>query len=190
MDRLSGWYKRRAQVLAFFIGFVIAILANVDSVSIANTLWRQPALRDKLELQAVVFALQNQDAAEQGSLDQAVLTATEVGAINLPIGWFGSPLAVNSTGLVKTSGGKSVACVLAPTNGDDIYGFAISGRCFPIKNAPYIFDLSGWLQKFLGLLITGLAAAQGAPFWFDILKKVVNVRSSGANPSEIHNPVG
>jgi hypothetical protein len=25
---------------------------------------------------------------------------------------------------------------------------------------------------------------QGAPFWFDTLKKLVNIRSSGANPTE------
>jgi len=40
-------------------------------------------------------------------------------------------------------------------------------------------DGQGWLLKIMGLMISGLAAAQGAPFWFDILKKLVNLRSSG-----------
>jgi hypothetical protein len=190
MDRLSGWYKRRAQLLAFTIGFVIAVFANVDSVLLANQLWRQPTLRDKLELQAALLVLQNQNETEQESLDQAVLSSAEIGAMSLPIGWIGKPQAINSKGLVNVSADKSVACALIPKNGDDIYGFSITGRCYPIANAPFIYDLSGWLQKFLGLLITGLAAAQGAPFWFDVLKKVVNVRSSGTNPSEIRKPVG
>jgi hypothetical protein len=190
MDRLSGWYKRRAQILAFTIGVVIAIIANVDSVLLANQLWRLPALRDKLELQAALFVLQNQDNTEQESLDQAVLSSTEFSALILPIGWIGKPQAINSKGLVKVADDKSVACALVPKNGDDVYGFSVTGRCYPITNAPYTYDLSGWLQKFLGLLITGLAAAQGAPFWFDVLKKVVNVRSSGINPSEIIKPVG
>jgi hypothetical protein len=190
MDRLSGWYKRRAQLLAFTIGFVIAIVANVDSVLIANQLWRQPALRDKLELQADLLVLHNQYETEQENLEQAGLSSAEIGALSLPIGWIGNPQAINSKGLVKVSNDKSVSCVLLPKNGDDIYGFSITGRCYPIANAPYIYDLSGWLQKFLGLLITGLAAAQGAPFWFDVLKKVVNVRSSGINPSEMSKPVG
>lgn len=190
MDRLSGWYKRRAQLLAFTIGFVIAIVANVDSVLIANQLWRQPALRDKLELQADLLVLHNQYETEQENLEQAVLSSAEIGALSLPIGWIGNPQAINSKGLVKVSNDKSVSCVLLPKNGDDIYGFSITGRCYPIANAPYLYDLSGWLQKFLGLLITGLAAAQGAPFWFDVLKKVVNVRSSGINPSEMSKPVG
>jgi len=190
MDRLSGWYKRRAQLLAFTIGFMIAIVANLDSVLIANQLWRQPALRDKLELQADLLVLHNRYETEQENLDQAVLSSAEIGALSLPIGWIGNPQAINSKGLVKVSADKSVACAILPQNGDDIYGFSISGRCYPIANAPYIYDLSGWLQKFLGLLITGLAAAQGAPFWFDVLKKVVNVRSSGINPSEMIKPVG
>jgi len=110
--------------------------------------------------------------------------------MSLPIGWIGIPQPLNSKGLVTVTGEKSVVCAVFLNKGDDIYGFPIAGRCYPIANAPYLYDLSGWLQKFLGLLITGLAAAQGAPFWFDVLKKIVNVRSSGLNPSEMHKPVG
>jgi hypothetical protein len=38
----------------------------------------------------------------------------------------------------------------------------------------------GWLAKALGWVITGLAVSLGAPFWFDVLNKVTNVRSSGS----------
>ncbi|MBD2103644.1 hypothetical protein [Leptolyngbya sp. FACHB-261] len=40
----------------------------------------------------------------------------------------------------------------------------------------------GWLYKFLGWLITGFAASQGAPFWFELLGRVVNVRNTGRKP--------
>ena len=36
-------------------------------------------------------------------------------------------------------------------------------------------DTKGWLIKALGLLISGLAAMQGAPFWFDLLKKFLQI---------------
>lgn len=39
-----------------------------------------------------------------------------------------------------------------------------------------------WLAKVLGYLVTALAISMGAPFWFDLLRKIVNVRSSGAKP--------
>jgi len=37
-------------------------------------------------------------------------------------------------------------------------------------------------RKALGILITALAASLGAPFWFDVLSKFINLRSSGAKP--------
>lgn len=42
-----------------------------------------------------------------------------------------------------------------------------------------------WLQKVFGLLLTAFALSLGAPFWFDMLKKTVNIRSVGRAPEEI-----
>ena len=36
----------------------------------------------------------------------------------------------------------------------------------------------------LGFVITALALSLGAPFWFDLLKKLVSIRSSGVKPEE------
>ncbi|MFM2063607.1 MAG: hypothetical protein RLZZ507_3278 [Cyanobacteriota bacterium] len=47
----------------------------------------------------------------------------------------------------------------------------------PIKiNGVPVFSL---LTMFCGWLISGLAIAMGAPFWFDLLSKVMNVRNAG-----------
>jgi hypothetical protein len=190
MDRLSGWYKRRAQVFAFTIGFFIALITNVDTILVANQLWRQPELRDTLTTQAELFVIQNQDQVEPVSSGQFILTKADFNAISLPIGWIGNPQPLNSKGLVVGTNDIMMVCAIIPQKGDEIYGIPIAGNCYPITNAPYLSDISGWFQKLLGLLITGLAAAQGAPFWFDILKKVVNVRSAGLNPSEMPKAVG
>lgn len=40
------------------------------------------------------------------------------------------------------------------------------------------------ITKILGFILTALAISMGAPFWFDLLKKLVNIRSSGARPYE------
>jgi len=42
---------------------------------------------------------------------------------------------------------------------------------------------------FLGFLITALAIALGAPFWFDLLNKFVNLRVSGTKPENTNNTV-
>lgn len=49
-------------------------------------------------------------------------------------------------------------------------------------------DASWWLTKVLGLLLTAAAASLGAPFWFDMLNKVINIRAAGKSPDEMAKP--
>ena len=44
-------------------------------------------------------------------------------------------------------------------------------------------DPWGWLGKFLGIVLSGMAAAQGAPYWFDLMRKLVT-RNSPAEASK------
>jgi len=39
-----------------------------------------------------------------------------------------------------------------------------------------------WFRKVLGLILSAIAVSIGAPFWFDILNKLVNIRTSGLQP--------
>ena len=57
--------------------------------------------------------------------------------------------------------------------------------CQQISNLPN--SAGSFALKALGIILSAGAAAQGAPFWFDILKKLVNIRGSGANPNEKSN---
>ncbi len=43
-------------------------------------------------------------------------------------------------------------------------------------------DPISWVQKLIGLLLTIGAIQLGAPFWFDLLSKIVRVRATGAPP--------
>jgi hypothetical protein len=49
------------------------------------------------------------------------------------------------------------------------------------SGAPF---LETWWQQALGLLATVLAISLGAPFWFDTLKLLMNVRNAGVKPSD------
>jgi hypothetical protein len=42
----------------------------------------------------------------------------------------------------------------------------------------------GWLNKIAGLALTTFAVSLGAPFWFDLLNKFMNIRSAGKAPDE------
>jgi len=40
------------------------------------------------------------------------------------------------------------------------------------------------IQKIIGLLASILAVMMGAPFWFDLLNKVSNLRGAGKKPAQ------
>jgi hypothetical protein len=45
-------------------------------------------------------------------------------------------------------------------------------------------DVSWYLLKVMGLLLTAGAASLGAPFWFDMLNKIISIRAAGKAPEE------
>lgn len=178
MDRLSGAYKRRAQFVAFAIGFVLALVFNVDSINAATNLWREPTLRQAIIAQAEAYtaATQVDDGSPPNPLESIPELQQQLQALNIPYGWTSAPF---------DTGGRQ--CSLLPLDAQQVWGIPSedlqgSPICKTINNLPA--DPYAWLVKLIGMLLTGAAAAQGAPFWFDILKKLVNVRSTGSNPSE------
>jgi hypothetical protein len=46
----------------------------------------------------------------------------------------------------------------------------------------------GWTWKIFGILISSIAVAMGAPFWFGLLNKVVNLRLTGSPPPDSRLP--
>jgi hypothetical protein len=41
-----------------------------------------------------------------------------------------------------------------------------------------------WWNKLAGLALTAFAVSLGAPFWFDLLNRFMNIRSAGKSPGE------
>ena len=75
MDRTSGWYKRNVQLVLFIIGLFVVSLLNIDSLRIANTLWREPTIRQALVAQAERFdQSQAADPSQGNDPAQAIRT--------------------------------------------------------------------------------------------------------------------
>jgi len=157
MDRVSGWYKRRTTMLMLLLGFVVAAVVNADTINIANTLARDGALRSSL-----VAAAEERIRTPLSTTTTAGLTPDEADAQatrNLQ----GAHAAVNALGLPI---GWTRA---TPSNRDDR------------RRVPETFG--DVFLKLVGILVTGFAISQGAPFWFDVLNKFMVVRST-VKPSE------
>ena len=141
MDRVSGWYKRSTQVILFFIGMSVALALNINTLTVANYLYRDKTARDALVAQAQ-DAVANPLAA-QGTYEQV---QSKLDALKLPIGWQDGAWA--SLPQKRGAGGGP---------------------------GPATVD---WWQVITGLLVTAFAATFGAPFWFDLLNKVIVLRST------------
>jgi hypothetical protein len=150
MDRVSGWYKRRTQLVLFVIGLVIAVLLNVDSFGIAQFLYRDKPTRDALVAQAAAVSANPDFPTQPRSVEQI---RASIDSLRLPIGW-----ARDSAGALYrvTPGGRH------DVRRDEGWG-------------KWLGDLLGASG---GWLMTAFAVSFGAPFWFDLLNKVMVVRST------------
>ncbi len=187
MDRLSGWYKRKATFLAFLIGLVLATILNVDSIGLAQHLWREPAVRQALVANATEFTKENSELPVVSGDDVPTNAVEFFNAqfkdLNVPIGWLFKEHDLDS--YEENGVTKYETCSLLPIGRHVEWGIQKKDSltmCQKISNAPT--DTAGWFLKVIGVILSAGAAAQGAPFWFDILKKLVNVRSSGIKPDE------
>ena len=173
MDRVSGAYKRYSQGLALVIGFVVALLLNVDSINLTLFLWREPSVRQALAGQASTFELPEGEL--QTNPEEAMEKFREqfVG-LSLPVGW-----VINES---EKSAYLDANCKIFP-GVDEAFGIPVLRSPLCVA-PPESNNQTNLALKLIGILLTALATRQGAPFWFDILKRGVNLRSTGANPIE------
>jgi hypothetical protein len=59
MDRVSGFYKRRSQLIILLLGLALSILLNVDSIALVQKLSTERAMRDSLVAAATEYAKTN-----------------------------------------------------------------------------------------------------------------------------------
>jgi hypothetical protein len=201
MDQLSVSYKRHVTNLTLAIGILLTLVLNADSLQIARSLWEDPALRETVvavvqnaaesgQLAQIVQETQGaQQQAQQDTsntpnpesteepglgtgalLSQATANITQslnqISALNLPVGWEFTPIVAETgeTGCTFTDGTtRPLGCssmrnlwLLGPENNPDWFGLI--------------------LRKIIGMVVTVIAIGQGAPFWFDLIRRIVNPR--------------
>jgi hypothetical protein len=193
MERASGWYKKHTQRLLFIIGLVLALIFNIDTIMIAEKLSQNPKLREQIVQQANAFLkehpnvdqeLKNQKASNQDSIKQLKQRRDF--------------LLTKADSLLKVD--------LSKTNG--LLGLGYNSACkwyklsCLFKNQDcHCFHWWFVIKALIGWVLTALAISLGAPFWFDLLNKLVKIRSSvqaittetapeKATKEETVNPVG
>jgi hypothetical protein len=148
MDRVSGWYKRKSQLVTIAIAIVVAIGLNASAVRIAERLSSEPTVRAAVVAKAETAATEDESTAvDQGSGEtkgaSELRTAgenvesayTKLDALKLPILWAGENVPWRSWGEAGLS----------------IVGWLITIIAISL-GAPFWFDT---LKKFSNLRMAG-----------------------------------
>jgi hypothetical protein len=153
MRRVGGWYKRDAQLLSLVIGFAVAGLTNADAIFVTARLWADASLRASATAAADTFQISSAGTTTDSKGPLDVEVAKELEALRASTLPMGWPSAVEETAAPRV---------------------LLQQRTYP--GYPWWLALAGWF-------VTALAASLGAPFWFDLLTKVMHVRGSGLVPA-------
>ncbi len=156
MERVGGWYKTNLQKWLVVIGIAVAFIINVDSIKLINYLSKNDVVREQVVKGAEAWVDQ-QMKKDSSNIKSAELKdlIEQINKANEELGSYDLPLGTNK----YTTDGFSFLPRLKKTNNE--------------KEIP---------SSFLGILITGFAISYGAPFWFEMLNKLINTRRSGPRP--------
>lgn len=180
MKRATESFSRNMQFISIFVGFMIALTVNVDSIQIVRTLWSDPFVRQSVaeiaantDLNALLPVTppaesegeetlsegeetRNEESLQniQVAAEQIRQTLAEINDLRLPLGWYYE----------------------APGTAPELRDHRNLWNYFYPQN-PYIGEL--WIGKILGLIATTVAIAQGAPFWFNILNRLMRGGDGG-----------
>lgn len=163
MDRLSGNYIRRLKLISLIVGFILAAALNADSLSVAKAIWLEHASAPEMQTQL--------SAAEQKILSEQtrLLASCE-----------------------NSDSAKQADCAAAKLPDLEDYlrplplGWSLA--LLPPAGADVWYWLLWVMQKVTGLAWTAVALSLGAPFWFDLLQKFMNLRGAGGKPASSTDP--
>ncbi|MER0215408.1 MAG: hypothetical protein DU481_04255 [Nitrosomonas sp.] len=175
MDRVGGWYKQKTQIVIFAVALIVCAALNIDAIKISQTLWTDIALR-----QALVEAASSTDVAG---------LMTQESAKQKPVPAGDAAIAAQPNEQAPVEGSMNDVQQSAKTAG--VLVEQIKGLHLPIgwkqSDGKWVFAEFGfmeWLVKILGILITTFAGSLGAPFWFQLLNKIVDLRAAGKQPGK------
>jgi hypothetical protein len=189
MDRASGWFKRRTQLMLLVLGVLVAAALNINAIAIAQYLATNEAARSQLV--AVAGQVQREQAAAEAAKSRPDQAGSGGAASTAaPANEAAAAQAGNSAAGAGASakGERDESDELARRLDERVrtVGLPIGWDKVQLDRMKREFQSNCWwalLSLIAGYLMVGFAATLGAPFWFDLLGKFMVVRST-VKPTE------
>lgn len=156
MDRASGWYRRKMQTITLALAVVVVVVLNADSLAILDAVSNNADLREAAVAAATAYVQNNP-----------------------------SPVPLPTQPITGT---QTTVDLVEPVKAIIALQDTLTELNLPVWWTPAAErvpkDWGAWVYKVLGLLITALLVSLGAPFWFDLLNQLVNLRATGNSPNK------
>lgn len=167
MDRVTGALKKRySRPATFVVAIVITCLLNADSISVAKYLYSNPEVRTKIAMQA---------------FDSAKDSAFTLQINNMRVTNDSANSGAMSGNEIKSEINQKIKDINKARQGlNDV--LPLTWKPGELTDSNGNFSMLLLFSKITGLLVTILAIMMGAPFWFDLLNKISNMRGSGSKP--------
>ena len=204
MYRVTGWYKRQAQYILFALGICVAVIFNVDTIEIASKLSKDKDLRQQVVNAAIAYS--NDYKLRTDSLKKDTVSLDEVNRkwseVNtmlntdtkdlqniIAIGWGDYGQSANQSAMrtqfakeyldhYNTMVKKNPSLLLKNPEGLERMAVAELYNQHWFCKIEYVFSQTMHVKKLFGFILTAFAISLGAPFWFDMLNKLVNIRGN------------
>lgn len=177
MDRVSGWYTRKVGFISLLLAFVVSVAFNINTVSVARELWVNKELRTlSADVAARSYQNFNSDNFNSNNSNGVPLTdSVRLLEIQLKIDELN--LVRNQIDSLTTMGypiGWSKS-IFEKIKSDSISEEIPAFEMYLSKAVILLICVLGWLT-------TAVMAYMGAPFWYDVLNKIVPLRKTGNVP--------
>jgi hypothetical protein len=161
-ERLIGSFKKNLQLWIIVISLILVGGTNADTIKLASYLYSNDDAREAIATKASLFV---QDSAIVGLVSRI------------------DTLDINSASNIDQQEileklEKDVIIINELNQELKQTGIPLGWGNEDLKS----FKFWDYVKKIGGLLLTTLAVSMGSPFWFDILSKLSNLRSSGNKP--------
>jgi hypothetical protein len=166
MEQATEWYKRKIRIVLLVIGFMMAWFFNADTFQIIKSLSVDKVAREQLVSMANAYIESNRFILDTAKIKDAAVVEGLSKRLD-------SLLAVKrqlENDMKNASSILGSGCLLPDTDANGETGFDCKDKIY------YFFRL--FYHHFFGFLITAIAISLGAPFWFDLLNKLMSLKTS------------
>ncbi len=202
MERVSGWYHRKLKRITLLVSFVVVVAFNADTIFMVNKLSENKDARIALVKTAVNITNDEDFANYMRNLPTTDPSATRV--LSTDTTTTDSTTVIHQVVRADTASQRLEALYaqldsaynrIAYIENVTGMGWTREGSCCAscdeADSQNNCFGNMGtgcWWLRFAGWLLTMLAISLGAPFWFDLLKKMVNIRGTGSTGDASEKP--